>query len=58
MKGFHVKEQLYIFFCNMKEIYEFCNVYKLKIFVRLCATLHTIQSLLRKLGIVARCLRQ
>ena len=33
MKEFHVKEPLYTFFYNMKEMSEFCkyvNVYKLK----------------------------
>ena len=51
MKEFHVKEPLYIFFYNMKKMSEFCKSVKLwrfitKYFVSLCATIHTIQSML------------
>ena len=52
MKEFHVKEPLYIFFYNMKEMSEFCKSVKLGSFIKkkncksLCATLHTIQLML------------
>ena len=49
MKEFHVKEPSYIFFYNMKEISEFCKTarfIKKKFCKMLCATFHTIQSML------------
>ena len=52
MKEFHVIEPLYIFFCSIKEMSEFCSSVKLGRFKkkknckRLCETLYTIQSML------------
>ena len=50
MKGFHLKEPLYMLFYNIMEMSGFCKSVKLgrfinKHFVNLCAVFHTIQSM-------------
>ena len=57
MKEFHVKEPLYIFFYNIKEMFEFCKPEKLSRFTKKMLLFNHCWFI-RILVIVARCQRK